>query len=224
MASQTVDIYSMLNKAQNDYNQQNSVAAFFKKAGGSNNPQTMPLPIKSVNSLEQIERQIRASPPKSMPEAKFAFTCCVIIKSLFLDPHNNQHGYNKALQPGQTNNSANSPLAQFFNSNNFNTVTVPRQAEVQPAARPQRIAAPPGFNTSSQRNQVKETKLITPTMFAPSNNNVINNNNIADKKPPTAEPLTKNQLLQALNYLIANDDEFMMKIHQAYIKSFKTNI
>lgn len=54
-------------------------------------------------------------------------------------------------------------------------------------------------------------------MFAPSNNN----NNI-EKKPSTAEPLTKKQLLQALNYLIANDDDFNSKIHEAYIKSFKT--
>lgn len=53
-------------------------------------------------------------------------------------------------------------------------------------------------------------------MFAPSNNN---NNN--EKKQQSPEPLTKNQLIQALDYLIANDDEFMMKIHDAYLKSFK---
>lgn len=41
------------------------------------------------------------------------------------------------------------------------------------------------------------------------------------KQPVTAEPLNKNQLLQALNYLIENDDEFMVKVHQAYVKSFK---
>lgn len=88
----------------------------------------------------------------------------------------------------------------------------------------QKISAPPGFNTKvqPQKNGLlmngggKETKLITPTMFAPSNNS---NNN--EKKPTTAEPLTKNQLLQALNYLIENDDEFMKKVHAAYIKSFE---
>jgi hypothetical protein len=79
MTSQNVDIFSMLNKAQTEYNQQqNSVAAFFRQASsggnnqhhhvqnGSNNrsmPMPMPMPIKSVNSLEQIERQIRISPP-----------------------------------------------------------------------------------------------------------------------------------------------------------------
>lgn len=34
------------------------------------------------------------------------------------------------------------------------------------------------------------------------------------------EPLTRNQLLQAFNYLIKNDPDFMMKLHDAYVKSF----
>lgn len=116
---------------------------------------------------------------------------------------------------------AHSPLAQFFNNNNC--AQMPRQMPQQPKQKV--VSAPPGFN-GAQRTQAqpqkalltKETKLITPTMFAPSNNN----NNTVEKKPTTVEPLTKNQLLQALNYLIANDEEFNTKIHEAYIKSFKT--
>lgn len=73
---------------------------------------------------------------------------------------------------------------------------------------PQKVGAPPGFKTQ----QKKETKLITPTMLAAPSEK---------KQQVSAEPLTKNQLLQALNYLIENDEEFMLKIHQAYIKSFK---
>lgn len=34
------------------------------------------------------------------------------------------------------------------------------------------------------------------------------------------EPLTKNQLLQAVTYLIKNDPEFVNKLHEAYVKSF----
>lgn len=71
MTSQNVDIFSMLNKAQSEYNQQqNSVAAFFRQAstnGAVNNNnvpvRSMPMPINNLNSLEQIERQIRTSPP-----------------------------------------------------------------------------------------------------------------------------------------------------------------
>lgn len=74
MTSQTVDIFSMLNKAQSDYNQQqNSVAAFFQQAshGGAHHNnnggrvRSVPMPINSLNSLEQIERQIRTSPPSN---------------------------------------------------------------------------------------------------------------------------------------------------------------
>lgn len=67
MTTKGVDIFSMLNKAQSDYQQQqNSVAAFFMQASNNqpNRAMTQPMPIiQSVNSLEQIERQIRTSPP-----------------------------------------------------------------------------------------------------------------------------------------------------------------
>lgn len=132
------------------------------------------------------------------------------------------------LQPAQQqHHQANSPLAQFFNSNNFNNAA-PRQVAVESRPPPpremmngQKISAPPGFNTKVQpqknllSNASKETKLITPTMFAPSSS-------ISEKKLSVAEPLTKNQLLQALNYLIENDEDFIKKVHEAYIKSFKT--
>jgi hypothetical protein len=82
MTSQSVDIFSMLNKAQTEYNQQqNSVAAFFRQASTNGNQishnnnnnapaRSMPMPINSMpmhslSSLEQIERQIRTSPPSN---------------------------------------------------------------------------------------------------------------------------------------------------------------
>lgn len=243
MTSQTVDIYSMLNKAQTEYNQQqNSVAAFFMQAsnGGVNNKnhpsRSMPLPINSVNSLEQIERQIRTSPPQNRKSstsdwlqmsAKSCFTFYWFAPDSYHINNNNQH-HNVLQAHPQHQQQANSPLAQFFNSNNMNNGQQQRQAapvEAKPVREKmngQKISAPPGFNTKvqPQKNGLlmngggKETKLITPTMFAPSNNN-------NEKKPTIAEPLTRNQLLQALNYLIENDDEFMKKVHEAYIKSFK---
>jgi mRNA-decapping enzyme 1B len=38
--------------------------------------------------------------------------------------------------------------------------------------------------------------------------------------PARPEPLTRNQLLQAFNYLVKNDPEFVNKLHEAYVKSF----
>lgn len=100
------------------------------------------------------------------------------------------------------------------------------------------IQAPPGFkqpqslqtllnkpNMNNMNN--KETKLIPPTMFKTSNINNNNNTTITNDKKPSpkrstkpSEPLTKNQMMQALNFLIENDDEFNNKLHDAYIKSF----
>jgi mRNA-decapping enzyme 1B len=34
------------------------------------------------------------------------------------------------------------------------------------------------------------------------------------------EPLTRNQLLQAFDYLLKSDPDFINKLHEAYVKSF----
>ncbi|XP_012282854.1 mRNA-decapping enzyme 1A isoform X2 [Orussus abietinus] len=54
--------------------------------------------------------------------------------------------------------------------------------------------------------------LMPPVMFsAPS-----------PQEPPARplEPLTRNQLLQAFNYLLTSDPDFVNKLHEAYVKSF----
>jgi mRNA-decapping enzyme 1B len=76
-----------------------------------------------------------------------------------------------------------------------------------------------------QHSMPQKPTLITPAMFqAPPS--------IEDKSPGIAassnhhrpEPLTQNQLIQALNYLLENDPDFIQKIHEAYIKSFSKKI
>lgn len=146
--------------------------------------------------------------------------------------------------------TANSPLAMFFNSNNFNTVRTVQETNVSGSKKVQNPVTPQAYNSilqSHQQQQQKQslpiktknipsngtngnggaketTKLITPNMLVvQSNNNNTNNNNInikgGDKKQP--EPLTKNQMIQALKYLIENDDDFTKKVHDAYLKSLK---
>lgn len=44
-----------------------------------------------------------------------------------------------------------------------------------------------------------------------------------EPKTNKLEPLTKNQLLQAFEYLLKNDPDFMVKIHEAYVKSLLRN-
>ncbi|KAK0073900.1 hypothetical protein PV325_009037 [Microctonus aethiopoides] len=68
---------------------------------------------------------------------------------------------------------------------------------------------------SSGIGSVTAPALIPPVMFsAPSPPGQVQSNR------PLIEPLTRNQLLQAFNYLIKSDPEFMTKLHEAYVKSF----
>ncbi|CAG9803392.1 unnamed protein product [Chironomus riparius] len=223
------DIISMLaqaqNKAQNENNsrqQNDSVASFFNSISKqpSTNNSTLPIQIKQ-NTLESIERNV-------IPNQ---------------DTQNNNASHND-LQ------TANSPLAMFLNSNNFNTVRTVQETKnsaLTNASKVQNPVTTQAFNSilqSQQKQQQQQslpmknkkntssngtasgaketTKLITPNMLVQSNNNNTNNNNInikGDKKQP--EPLTKNQMIQALKYLIDNDDDFTKKVHDAYLKSLK---
>ncbi|XP_058060633.1 uncharacterized protein LOC131211248 [Anopheles bellator] len=47
-----------------------------------------------------------------------------------------------------------------------------------------------------------------------------NNNNNAGTAGGPVEPLTQNQLIQAVSYLIKHDPDFVRKLHEAYVKSF----
>lgn len=96
----------------------------------------------------------------------------------------------------------------------------------------QQIIHPQAIQSSSpqpikllQPGSSTQPKLLAPTMFQASS--------LEDKlgavqtqvfpppqQTPRPEPLTHNQLIQAINYLLENDPEFIRKIHEAYIKSF----
>jgi hypothetical protein len=86
----------------------------------------------------------------------------------------------------------------------------------------------PGMNFGGQIERsptvtaIKPT-LMPPTMFLPSKED-------AGPAPSTSqttikpEPLTRNQLLQALNYLLQTDEEFMKKLHETYLKIILNNL
>lgn len=54
--------------------------------------------------------------------------------------------------------------------------------------------------------------LMPPTMFTASAG--------GEAVASTPEPLTRNQLLQAFNYLLKHDADFVNKLHEGYVKSF----
>ena len=169
----------------------------------------------------------------------------IFLHTLFVEDTQNNNASHNDLQ------TANSPLAMFLNSNNFNTVRTVQETNSSALVNASKVQNPvtsQAFNSIMQSHQKQQqqqslpmknkknassngtasgaketTKLITPNMLVQSNNNNnTNNNNInikGDKKQP--EPLKKNQMIQALKYLIDNDDDFTKKVHDAYLKSLK---
>lgn len=80
------------------------------------------------------------------------------------------------------------------------------------------LMPPVMFTSSATKNEelsagcVKTTPSVAPSV--PAQHNTLS----AILRQP--EPLTKNQLLQAVSYLLKNDEEFLNKFHEAYLKSF----
>uniref|UniRef100_A0A2M3ZGQ0 Putative mrna decapping enzyme 1 n=1 Tax=Anopheles braziliensis TaxID=58242 RepID=A0A2M3ZGQ0_9DIPT len=70
---------------------------------------------------------------------------------------------------------------------------------------------------SKQNNNVHSA---TSTASGNANGSNNNNNNSSSTAGATVEPLTQNQLIQAVSYLIKHDPDFVRKLHEAYVRSF----
>uniref|UniRef100_A0A1B6I4A3 mRNA-decapping enzyme C-terminal domain-containing protein n=1 Tax=Homalodisca liturata TaxID=320908 RepID=A0A1B6I4A3_9HEMI len=114
---------------------------------------------------------------------------------------------------------------QFFNSKitqNQSPLMFDLQTEsnictgenTRPLSAPTPALMPPVMFTSSvKKDDATDVSTTTPVVMVNSNPG----NNSYQFRP---EPLTKNQLLQAVNHLLKHDPEFINKLHEAYVKSF----
>lgn len=95
--------------------------------------------------------------------------------------------------------------------NNLLNTVAQQQQSVSP--QPMKLQQPGAFASS-------KPTLITPAMFQATN--VVEEKMVPAPSQSNVrpEPLTKNQLLQALDYLLQTDPEFIGKVHEAYVKSF----
>lgn len=67
---------------------------------------------------------------------------------------------------------------------------------------------------------VSKPALMPPTMFdTPATASSVEPLKLTSITPKQQEPLDKYQFVQAFNYLIQNDDEFVQKLHDAYLKT-----
>lgn len=91
---------------------------------------------------------------------------------------------------------------------NHRPLSAPMDTHSKPALMP-----PVMFTSSAKKEESPETLSTTPTIAV----STASGNTSFALRP---EPLTKNQLLQAVNYLLKYDPDFINKLHEAYVKSF----
>jgi mRNA-decapping enzyme 1B len=270
-----VDIFSMLSKAQDDFNSNKglvsnkaestpsrapdmasqSVMDFFAKAGSgaaAQMPAVSSLPSPGIfgprqtdaregplllqrlmsnpaHSVEHIEKQQRSVTPQESQSANGNLTLDSAMRQcsgypLKSTPIEKQNQRISGLKKGQMlddSNGANpldidlnlmrisspkssSPLASYLNqsqdvNHSVSTINGSKldEASIYPMINP--------LNTQ------QKPALMPPTMFTAST---------GGDMQPSPEPLTRNQLLQAFNYLLKHDTDFVNKLHEAYVKSF----
>lgn len=273
--SAQVDIFSMLSKAQDDFNSNKGLVAnksdstpsrapdmtsqsvmdFFAKAGsggGSQMPAVSALPSPGIfgprptdaregplllqrlmsnpaHSVEHIEKQQRSVTPQEAQSSNGNITldsamrqCSGYqLKSTPIDKPNQQRipGMNKGQTLDSIDTNGPNPLEL-----DINLARISSPKPTSPLAmylnQSQDVNHPvSSFNGSKIDdvgiypliNNQQKPALMPPTMFTATTGGDIQ---------PSPEPLTRNQLLQAFNYLLKHDAEFVNKLHEAYVKSF----
>ncbi|KAI5710752.1 mRNA-decapping enzyme-like protein [Diaphorina citri] len=101
------------------------------------------------------------------------------------------------------------PTQQFFNSNLSQPVDALHMNGLELVESNKSALMPPTMFTSSSTSKDAGDKLM---------NGILG----AEPIPPKhIEPLTKNQIVQAVSHLLKHDADFVNKLHEAYLNSFK---
>ncbi|KAF9817793.1 hypothetical protein SFRURICE_013526 [Spodoptera frugiperda] len=277
-AAAPVDIFSMLSKAQDDFNSNKGLAAnksdstpsrapdmtsqsvmdFFAKAGSGAAAAQMPavssLPSPGIfgprptdarevpqllqrlmsnpaHSVEHIEKQQRSVTPQEAQssngnmsmDSSIRQNCGFPLKSTPIDKPNQQRisGMKKGQMDSTDTNGIipleselnlmhisspkpTSPLATYLNQSQDISHTVSSFN----GSKLEEIGMYPMIDSVPTQ---QKPALMPPTMFTASTGGDVQ---------PSPEPLTRNQLLQAFNYLLKHDADFVNKLHEAYVKSF----
>lgn len=205
-----------------------SVMDFFAKASGKAAPKPAAVPVAGgdnilqrlmsnpAHSVEHIEKQQRSITPQDKnplknnigPQAGDRRSVPINFPAAGDAKSDSVMNFFRVASP-QLNLQPASPLTAFL----MHSQTVPPDE-------------PPDVSNTSPLAQFLETPqkpaLMPPMMFASSSKNENNYvpNSLTVEKLKNVEPLTKNQMLQALNYLLRTDSDFVIKLHEAYVKSF----
>lgn len=236
-----VDIFSMLSKAQEDFNRtpsktetqpqfsstprapdvtSQSVMDFFAKASSKTTKPPTVNPVESENllqrlmsnpehSVEHIEKQQRSVTPQEQVLLRKKSNSTSDRRSVPINFTNAQKSENGLSfitlgSPPQNNLlTGSSPLSSFFAQPQSAAVLEEREVTVSPLA--------------SLLETPQKPTLLPPIMFTSTSPK--DKEEAAPNKTKEVEPLTKNQMIQALTYLLKNDPDFVTKLHEAYVKS-----
>lgn len=232
------DIFSMLSRAQEDYHNQKrqtsaqensalpktdvtsqSVMDFFAKATTSSQNNTItlfaPRTQEPLNPDQNILQRLMSNPAHSVEHIEKQQRCVTPQNSIDNRAAKSAGDVNqKKLAQSQSVIDKQHSLNE--NNLNFIRITSPNQVCIkQDETRPLSV---PLNNTNNQT-----PALMPPTMFtskATLDNNYTNSTIEQGDTSLRPEPLTRNQLLQAVSYLLKTDNEFINKLHEAYLKSF----
>nr|XP_021194451.2 mRNA-decapping enzyme 1A isoform X1 [Helicoverpa armigera] len=251
--SAPVDIFSMLSKAQDDFNSNKGLVAskcdstpsrapdmtsqsvmdFFAKAGSgaaAQMPAVSSLPSPGIfgprptdarevpqllqrlmsnpaHSVEHIEKQQRSVTPQEAQssngnmnlDSALRQNCGFPLKSTPIDKPSQQRI--SGMKKGPLDSSDTNGIMPLESELNLMHISSPKPTS--PLAT--------YLNQSQDISHTQKPALMPPTMFTASTGGDVQ---------PSPEPLTRNQLLQAFNYLLKHDADFVNKLHEAYVKSF----
>lgn len=219
-----VDIFSMLSKAQEDFN----------NSGVSENPSTLQLnqqfagmqlnPQQQQVSHQPLLKQLSSTMPDVTSNVVSFFAAAQQPSNVkpkvppvqTLDEIEKQHkiGKKKNLIFLKLNLTQFSSIFSEHKTNFNNLLSSVAQQQQSISPQPMKLQQPGSFQPPPNK-----PALITPAMLQAQSTKAEEKTtqNQSNIRP---EPLTQNQLIQALNFLMESDPDFVCKLHEAYVKSF----
>lgn len=212
-----VDIFGLLSRAQEDYNKtpikQESHPQF-------STPRAPDVTSQSVMDFFAKAGTKSAAKPVHTPESEIQFT----LQKLMNNPaHSVEHieKQQRSITPQKNHKE---------NGMNFIRVSSPKPTSSSPLATflGQKVkedrdpVTSPMANLMDSGPAAKPPALMAPIMFASCASKPDEPECSSSLQP--VEPLTKNQMLQAVTYLLKNDSDFVTKIHEAYVRSMTEKV
>lgn len=231
-----VNIFKMLSNAQQEFNNQNqkqqaplkasgNVLKFFEAAKPTSDIAYTPRILPNTLLVEQLEKQQRDIQPTQQQQPIFDESNATKRLSCSLLENSVNSLHNQSIpRPGSTSKLDNTvglnrgPDCGFTQA--LTAATTSSTSNIGEQISLSKIFSNLNFQKSlSQASEVAKPALMPPTMFDKPSSTTSSQTNFAEHEHK--EPLNKHQFIQAFNYLIQNDDEFVDKLHEAYLKTYQ---